>query len=134
MFEVSVLTGKSGNKSMIMPLDDLFPDCRNLTKDTNLSRLSCWTQPGSCHKGSFTGCMASLVERAYRIFTAMPELELMVLHWQASHGSAPGQQRRWGLVIDRDENKEMRISPLNKWAVYNIENRIGKKFTIKMDL
>ena len=134
MFEVSVLTGKSGKKSMVIPLDDLFPDCRDLTKDTNLSRLSCWTQPGSCHKGSFTVCMSVLVERAYRIFSAMPDLELMVLHWSAPHKTAPGKYRRWGVVIDRDENKEMRISPLNKWAVHSVESRIGKKFTIRMDL
>jgi len=134
MFEVSILHGKSGKKSMIIFIDDLFPDCYDLIKETSLSRLSCWTNPGSCHKGSYTVCMSILVERVYRIFDAMPDLELIVLHWKADHKDAPNKKRRWGLVIERDENKEMRVNPLNAWAVHNIEHRIGKKFAITMDL
>ena len=134
MFEVSVLKGQSGKQSMIIYLDDLFPECKELTKDTNLSRLSCWTLPGSCHKGSYVTCMGMLVERAYRIFDAIPDLELMVLHWSAPHSDAPGNERRWGLIIERDESKQMSVSPLNKWAVRGIEKRIGKRFEIKMEL
>ena len=134
MFEVSVLKGQSGKQSMVISLDDLFPECKELTKDTNLSRLSCWTLPGSCHKGSYVTCMGMLVERAYRIFDAIPDLELMVLHWSAPHSDAPGNERRWGLIIERDESKQMSVSPLNKWAVRGIEKRIGKRFEIKMEL
>lgn len=134
MFEVSILRGKSGKKSMIIALDDLFPDCYNLIKDTNLPRLSCWTNPGSCHRGSYTVCMSVLVERVYRIFGEIQNLELIVLHWKAPHKGAPNQIRQWGLVIDRDEDKEMRVSPLNKWAIHSIKNRVGKRFSVEMDL
>ena len=134
MFEVSVLKGQSGKQSMIILMDDLFPECKELTKDTNLSRLSCWTIPGSCHKGSYTNCMGVLVERAYRIFDAMADLELMILHWSAPHPGAPGNERRWGLIIERDENSQMSVSPLNNWAVKSIEKRLGNRFEINMEL
>jgi hypothetical protein len=78
--------------------------------------------------------MAVLVERVYRIFYAMPALDLIVLHWLAPHPEAPNKKRRWGLVIDRDEDKEMRISTLNKWAVRAISQRVGKAYRIDMEL
>jgi len=78
--------------------------------------------------------MAVLVERVYRIFYAMPYLDLIVLYWWAPHPDAPKGKRRWGLVIDRDENKEMRVSTLNKWATQVITQRVGKKYQIDMDL
>jgi len=134
MFEVSILKGRSGKQSMILVLDELFSECKELTKDTNLSRLSCWTIPGSCHKGNYTACMGILVERAYRLFDAMPDLELMVLHWESPHPGAPNNERRWGLIIERDENTQMMVSPLNKWAVDGIEKRLGKRFAIEMEL
>ena len=58
----------------------------------------------------------------------------MVLHWLAPHPGAPGNERSWGLIIERDENKQMSVSPLNKWAVRGIKKRIGKRFEIKMEL
>jgi hypothetical protein len=119
---------------MIIDLDDLFPECKRFTKDTKLTRLSCWTNPGSCHVGVFNTDMSVLVERAYRIFHAMPSLDLMVLHWKAPHPTKPRFTRQWGLVIDRDENKEMRVNVLNKWAVHSITSRIGKRYSIDMDL
>ena len=134
MFEVSVLKGQSGKQSMIILMDDLFPECKELTKDTNLSRLSCWTIPGSCHKGSYTNCMGVLVERAYRIFDAMADLELMILLWSAPHPGAPGNERRWGLIIERDENSQMSVSPLNKGAGKSIQKRLGNRFEINMEL
>jgi len=115
-------------------LDNLFPECKELTKDTNLSRLSCWTIPGSCHKGTYTICMGMLVERAYRLFDAMPDLELMILHWKAPHQGAPKNEREWGLIIERDENTQMTVSPLNKWAVNSVEKRLGNRLAIKMEL
>jgi len=78
--------------------------------------------------------MAVLVERVYRIFYAMPYLDLIVLYWKGAHPKAPGKKRQWGLVIDRDENKEMRVSTLNKWATNVVTRRIGKKYRIDMDL
>jgi len=41
--------------------------------------------------------------------------------------------RQWGLVIDRDEEEEIKISTLNKWAIESIKNRIGKKFAISFE-
>ena len=134
MFKVSILKGESGKQSMLIVLDNLFPECKKLTKDTNLPRLSCWTKPNSCFKGSYTVCMATLVERVYRIFGVMEDLDLIILHWKSPHPGAPKDMRSWGLVIDRDENSQMRISTLNKWAVHSIETNIGKKFAIEMDL
>ena len=119
---------------MLIELDSMFPECQRLIKDTSLSKLCCWTNPGSCHVGSFTTDMSVLVERVYRIFYSMPQLDLIVLHWLAPHPKAPNKQRRWGLVIDRDENKEMRVSTLNKWAIDAIVNRIGKSYSIEMEL
>jgi len=78
--------------------------------------------------------MAVLVERVYRIFYAMPALDLIVLHWWAPHPEAPNKKRRWGLVIDRDEDKEMRVSTLNKWAIQAISQRVGKAYRIDMEL
>ena len=130
MITAYLLAGKEGKQSMLIALDELFPECKDLTKDTELSRLSCWTCPGSCHRGSFTTCMTSVVDRSYKIFTGMPELDLIVLHWDGPHQNAPGKLRRWGLIIERDENKEMKISTLNKWAVQSIEKRIGERYSI----
>ena len=130
MFVASVITGMSGKQSMIIALDDLYPECSSLIKDTNLPNLSCWVTPNSCHRGSFTTCMSTLVERVYRIFTGMPDLEVIVLHWNAQYKDAPYGKRRWGLVVERDEETEMRISPLNKWALHSLESRAGKKFSI----
>ena len=134
MFEASVLKGRSGKKSMIIALDDIFPECQSLTKDTKLPRLSCWITPNSCYKGSYTTCMSMLVERAYRIFDAMPDLELMILHWSAHYPGAPKNERRWGMILERDENTQMKISPLNKWAVNSIEKRIGRRLAVTMEL
>jgi hypothetical protein len=74
--------------------------------------------------------MTTVVDRSYKIFTGMPKLDLLVLHWEAPHEIAPNRVRRWGLVVERDENKEMKISTLNRWAVKSIENRIGEKYSI----
>lgn len=130
MITAYLLSGKDGEQSMLIALDELFPECKALTKDTELSRLSCWTLPGSCHRGSFTTCMTSVVDRAYKIFAGMPELHLIILHWEGSHKKAPDKLRRWGLIVERDENKEMKISTLNKWAVSSIEARLGEKYRI----
>ena len=54
--------------------------------------------------------MALVVDRSYKIFTGMPDLDLIVLHWDGTNQNAPGKLRRWGLIIERDENKEMKIS------------------------
>ena len=134
MFIARLVKGRSGKESMLIELDNVFPECKKLIKDTKLTQLCCWTNPGSCHVGSFTTDMAVLVERVYRIFYAMPYLDLIVLHWWAPHPDAPKGKRRWGLVIDRDENKEMRVSTLNKWATQAITQRVGKKYQIDMDL
>tara|TARA_R100000008_G_C3519895_1_gene133388 strand:- start:443 stop:676 length:234 start_codon:yes stop_codon:yes gene_type:complete len=74
--------------------------------------------------------MSTLVKRAFKIFQGMPNLEVMILHWPAPHETAPGGVRRWGLIIDRDDNKEMRISPLNKWAREYLDKNIGTKYRI----
>ena len=134
MFTASVLKGKSGRRSMLIQVDDLFPECKNLTKYTNLPRLSCWADPGSCHVGIFNICMGMVIERAYRIFTGMPDLDLIILHWYAKYKSAPGGVRKWGLVIERDDNKELRISTLNKWSFDYLEKKVGKKYSIDMEL
>ena len=101
-------------QSMLIMLDDIFPECQKLNKDTSLPRLSCWTNPNSCFTGSYTVCMSTLVERVYRIFDVMKDLELIILHWKSPHPGAPKDIRSWGLVIDRDENSQMKISTLNK--------------------
>ena len=134
MFVSRLIKGRSGKESMLIELDDIFPECQKLIKNTNLSKLCCWTNPGSCHVGIFTTDMSMVVERVYRIFQVMPSLDLIVLHWWASHPSAPNKKRQWGLVIDRDEDKEMRVNPLNRWAVRAIQSRIGNKYSIDMDL
>ena len=133
MFTADVLTGASGKQSMIVSLDDFFPECRSLTQGTSLPRLSCWITPGSCQKSSFSVCMRTLVTRGYKIFTEMPELELIVFHWDVPDKDGPDGIRKWGLVFDRDEDKEMKISILNKWAVDSIEKRLGKKFCISFE-
>ena len=134
MFEASILKGQSGKQSMIIMLDSLFPECKKLTENTDLSRLSCWTIPGSCHKGSYTTCMGILVERAYRLFGALPNLQLIVLYWKSPHPGAPKNERSWGLIIDRDEDKQLSVSPLNKWAIHSIENKLGSRVSIDMEL
>ena len=134
MFVARLIKGRSGRQSMLIELDDVLPECGTLIKDSNLTKLCCWTNPGSCHRGVFTTDMTILVERVYRIFYAMPALDMIVLHWKGPHPNAPGKVRRWGLVIDRDEDKEMRVSTLNKWAVRTIVNKIGERYSIDMDL
>jgi hypothetical protein len=133
MFFAYVLTGKSGKESMIIALDDLFPDCQSLTSGTTIPRLSCWMSPGSCDRGSFTTCMQGIVEQCYKIFSGLPNLDLIVLHWKSPAQDAPGGERQWGLIMERDEDKEMKISTLNKWAVDSIEKRVGKKFAISFE-
>ena len=133
MFFAYTLTGKSGKESMIVALDDFFPECKSLTKDTTLPRLSCWVNPGSCTRSSFAACMRIAIGRCYKIFNEMPMLTLIVLHWKSPEAAAPGGERQWGLVVERDEDKEIKISTLNKWAVDSIENRIGKKFAINFE-
>ena len=134
MFEVRLLEGRSGKTSMLIDLDNIFPECNKLIQGTQLTKLCCWTNPGSCHAGSFTTDMAVIVERVYRIFYAMPTLDLIVLYWMAPILDDPTKDRQWGLVIDRDEDKEMRVNVLNRWAVSAISSRIGKRYSIDMDL
>jgi hypothetical protein len=134
MFIARLVKGQSGKQSMLIKLDDVFPECQILIKDTSLTKLCCWTNPGSCHRGSFTTDMSIVVERVYRIFYAMPHLDLIVLYWSAPHPNAPKKTRRWGLVIDRDENKEMRVNVLNKWAIQAVSKGVGKAYSIDMDL
>jgi hypothetical protein len=133
IFDAYVVRGKSGKASMVIDLDHIFPECKSLLMGTNLPRLSCWTNPNSCHKGVFTTCMGMVANRTHKIFMGMPELEIIVLHWKAPQADAPGGERTWGLVLERDESKEMKISTLNKWAVESIEKRIGTKFCINFD-
>ena len=133
MFYAYMLKGKSGKESMIIALDDLFPDCQSLTQGTTIPRLGCWTAPGSCDRGSFTTCMRTVVEKSYKIFNGLPKLDLIVLYWKSPAPDAPGRERQWGLIVERDETKEMKISTLNKWAIDSIENRLGKKFAISFE-
>ncbi len=118
---------------MIIALDDFFPECKQLTAGTTIPRLSCWTAPGSCTRSSFTTCMRDVVSRSYQIFQGMPDLELIILYWASPQVGAPEGMRQWGLVIDRDEETEIKISTLNKWAIDSIKNRIGKKFAISFE-
>lgn len=133
MFYVHVLEGESGKKSLLVPLDDLFPDCKKLTADTNLPRLSCWTNPGSCDRGSFTTCMRSAIGECYKLFQGMPNLELIIMHWKSPEPKAPQGIRTWGLVVEKSEHKEIRISTLNKWALEAIEHKLGKKYAVSFD-
>jgi len=133
MFHVHVLEGKSGKKSLLVPLDDLFPGCKKLTAGTNLPRLSCWTNPGSCHKGTFTACMRIAIGECYKLFQGMPDLELVIMYWKSPEPKAPSGMRSWGLIVEKDEDKELRISTLNKWALEAIENKIGKKYAVSFD-
>ena len=118
---------------MLIGMDDFFPECKSLTEGTSLPRLSCWMNAGSCYKSSFTVCMRMFATRAYKIFTGLPELELIVFHWDSKDKDGPKGIRKWGLIFERDEDKEMKISILNKWAVESIENRIGDKFCISFE-
>ena len=118
---------------MLIALDDIFPECKSLTQETTLPRLSCWMSPGSCTRGSFTTCMGMVVERSYKIFYGMPMLDLIILYWKSPERGAPQGERNWGLIIERDEDKEMRISPLNKWALTSIEEKLGTKFAISFE-
>ena len=133
MFFAYVLKGKSGKESMLVALDDLFPTCKSLTTGTGIPRLSCWIDPGSCTRSTFTVCMRMAVERSYRIFQGMPMLDLIILYWKSPEPTAPQGERQWGLIVERDEDKEMRISTLNKWAVDSIEKKLGKKFAISFE-
>jgi len=129
-FVARIVSGKSGKQSALIALDDLYPECTSLIWDTELPNLSCWVTPNSCHRGTFATCMGELVERAYKLFTGMEHLEVIVLYWEAEYKDAPFGRRKWGLVIERDEDSEMRLSPLNRWALHKLNTDIGKKFQV----
>ena len=63
----------------------------------------------------------------------MPMLDLIILHWKSPEPTAPEGERQWGLVVERDEEQEIRISTLNKWAISAIEKELGKKFAISFE-
>ena len=129
-FILNIVTGKSGRQSGIAKLDGLYPECSSLTWDAGIPNLSCWISPYSCDRGSFSACMSTLVQRAFKLFTGFPKLDVIILHWEADYKDAPYGRRRWGLIIDRDENSEMRLSPLNRWALHKLEHDIGSKFSV----
>ena len=108
----------------------MFPECSALIFDTHLPNLSCWVTPNSCHRGTFTVCMSILVERAYKLFTGMPKLDVIILYWEAEYPDAPFGKRKWGLIIEKDESSEMRLSPLNRWALRKLSSEIGTKFSV----
>jgi len=130
MFTMSVVTGRSGAQVALIKLEDIFPTCKTLLKESNLPQLTCWTNPGSCHRGVFNTCMGELVTDCYKLFDGMSALDNIVLWWKSPHEAAPGGIRIWGLIIDRDEDKQLRVGPLNRWALNKLQKDIGKKYSV----
>ena len=133
MFTMSVVSGKSGAQVALIKLEDIFPTCGKLLKESNLPLLTCWTNPGSCNRGVFNTCMGELVTDVYKLFTAMPKLDNVVLWWKSPHEAAPGGLRVWGMVIDKDEDTQLRIAPLNKWALTKLKDGVGEKFSVNFN-
>ena len=133
MFEVSVTKGASGRRSMLIRFQDIYPECFLKRSGTELPALTCW-QKNNCHVGIYDHCMTKIVERVYRIFSNIDKLELIVLWWTQDWPTTTGSpyKRHMGLVVDKDENKQLRMAPLNAWAVKALKDNIGEKYSIDM--
>ncbi len=82
-------------RTLLLPLDTLYPECRVLTHQHPQIRPFACIQDGGCHLGMNTRCMETVARRLDRLFTAHPELEVVLLHWQLRDGSS------WGTAFDR---------------------------------
>jgi len=106
-------------RTILMPLDGIFPECITLTKRTNIPRLVCSAEPERCNVGN--NCMGTLLNRLGSIASAHDTWELFVLYWQYKN-------KIMGLVV-RSRDSNMRLICLNPHALNYFVTR-GDKYQI----
>ena len=82
-------------RTLLLPLDALYPECRLLTHGHPQVRPFACIQDNGCHLGMNVRCMETLARRLDRLFSAHPGLELVLLHWQLHDGAG------WGIAFGR---------------------------------
>ena len=81
-------------RTLLLPLDALYPECGVLTAPHPRIRPLACLQASGCHLGMNASCMETLARRLDKLFAAHPALELVLLHWTLPDGS-------WGVAFDR---------------------------------
>ncbi len=82
-------------RTLLLPLDALYPECGVLTAAHPQVRPFACIQDNGCHLGMNTRCMETLARRLDRLFAAHPALELVLVHWSLPDSSC------WGVAFDR---------------------------------
>jgi len=117
------------NRTVLIPFDDLFPECGFLTNGTTIPRCVCIANPQSCNKGK--DCLGSLLTRLGKIAAQQESWEYYVLYWKLYSG--PNAGRIMGLML-RAKDSQMKLSVLNPHALDVLLNRVGEKFQINMGI
>ena len=117
------------NRTVLIPFDDIYPECSFLTKGTTIPRCVCIAKPESCNRGN--NCLGTLLTRLGNIASQQASWEYYVLYWKLYDG--PNAGRIMGLMI-RAKDSQMKLSILNPHALDILLNRVGTKFEIKMGL
>ncbi len=82
-------------RTLLLPLDGLYPECPVLTQGHPQIKPFACIQDSGCHLGMNARCMETLARRLDRLFTAHPALESVLLHWRLRDGTC------WGIAFDR---------------------------------
>lgn len=118
--------------TVLIPLDDILPECGHLTKGTRTPRVVCIADPGQCSQVP-DNCISKLLGRLGKIASAQDGWKLYYLYWRLYVDKDKNKDRRFGLKIWA-ETSNMEISPINEYILDYFINRRSKEFEIEMEL
>jgi len=118
---VSCLAYEVSDKTALIPLDGIFPQCGILTKDTQIPRMLCVADPSKCHVGQ--NCMGTLLGRLGKLHSAFPKWDIIVLYWRLD-------KKLVGLAVRTNDTK-LKLINVNPHSLDYFISRRSKKFKIQ---
>lgn len=119
------------NKTILIPLDDILPECGHLTQGSRTPRVVCLADPGQCSKVP-DNCIRKLLERLGKIASAKDSWKLFILYWRLYVTEDKNKDRRFGLLVWAD-NSNMSIVPINRYILDYFITRRSREFEIEME-
>jgi len=117
---------------VLMPLDDILPECSFLTRYTDTPRLACLSDQKHCTQVA-SNCTSKLLKRLGEIASAKEEWQLYIMYWRLYVNPDKNKDRRFALIIWA-EDTNMALMPINRYQLDYFLNRRSKKYEIIMEL
>ena len=108
-------------KTALIPLDGIFPQCGILTAGTQIPRMLCVADPSKCHVGK--DCLGSLLARLGKLCEVFPKWEVIVLYWRLNKSLV-------GLAV-RTADTQLKLINVNPHSLDYFVSRRSQKFKIQ---